>query len=136
MIACYKGHYRIAQYLLTLGANVNRKSVKGNTALHDCAESGSLDILKLLIQQGAKMDVDSYGKSPGLTLSSLYKVKTVSKCGASMEGNTAFHACCLQLNLRLESQPYNLKINSFYKKMLFIFIDQALTNFYFSKGIL
>lgn len=80
MIACYKGHYRIAQYLLTLGANVNRKSVKGNTALHDCAESGSLDILKLLIQQGAKMDVDSYGKSPGFT----YKVKTVLKCGGSM----------------------------------------------------
>lgn len=62
MIACYKGHFRIAQYLLMLGASVNRKSVKGNTALHDCAESGSLDILKLLIQQGAKMDVDSYGK--------------------------------------------------------------------------
>jgi ankyrin repeat protein len=36
--------------------------VKGNTALHDCAESGSLDILKLLIEHGAKMDVDSYGK--------------------------------------------------------------------------
>lgn len=75
MIACYKGHYRIAQYLLTLGANVNRKSVKGNTALHDCAESGSLDILKLLIQQGAKMDVDSYGKSSSLTFSCSYKLR-------------------------------------------------------------
>lgn len=63
MIACYKGHYQIAQYLLGLGANVNRKSVKGNTALHDCAESGSLNILKMLIEHGAKMDVDSYGKN-------------------------------------------------------------------------
>lgn len=62
MIACYKGHIRIAKYLLSLGAGVNRKSVKGNTALHDCAESGSLDILKLLIEYGATMDVDSYGK--------------------------------------------------------------------------
>lgn len=62
MIACYKGHFRIAKFLLSLDANVNRKSVKGNTALHDCAESGSLDILKLLIEHGAKMDVDSYGK--------------------------------------------------------------------------
>lgn len=61
MIACYKGHYQIAHYLLGLGANVNRKSVKGNTALHDCAESGSLNILKMLIDHGAKMDVDSYG---------------------------------------------------------------------------
>lgn len=62
MIACYKGHIRIAKYLLSLNASVNRKSVKGNTALHDCAESGSLEILKLLIEYGATMDVDSYGK--------------------------------------------------------------------------
>lgn len=61
MIACYKGHYLIAKYLLALKADVNRKSVKGNTALHDCAESGNLEILKLLIEHGAKMDVDSYG---------------------------------------------------------------------------
>lgn len=64
MIACYKGHYLIARYLLGLSASVNRKSVKGNTALHDCAESGSLDILKLLIEKGATMDVDSYGMTP------------------------------------------------------------------------
>lgn len=61
MIACYKGHIDIVQYLLSLNANVNRKSIKGNTALHDCAESGSLEILKLLLDQNAYMDVDSYG---------------------------------------------------------------------------
>lgn len=61
MIACYKGHIHIAKYLLSLKASVNKKSVKGNTALHDCAESGSLEILKLLIEHGAIMDVDSYG---------------------------------------------------------------------------
>ena len=63
MIACYKGHLKIARYLIELGADVNRKSVKGNTALHDCAESGSLEILQLLLSSGAKMDVDSYGMS-------------------------------------------------------------------------
>ncbi len=40
---------------------VFRKSVKGNTALHDCAESGSLEIMKLLIASGARIDVDAYG---------------------------------------------------------------------------
>ena len=54
MIACYKGHFKIAKYLIDIGANVNRKSVKGNTALHDCAESGSLEIMKLLIGSGAR----------------------------------------------------------------------------------
>ena len=54
MIACYKGHFKIAKYLIDIGADVNRKSVKGNTALHDCAESGSLEIMKLLIGSGAR----------------------------------------------------------------------------------
>lgn len=69
MIACYKGHYKIAQFLLTLKADVNRRSVKGNTALHDCAESGSLEILQLLLKHGATMDVDSYGMTPLLAAS-------------------------------------------------------------------
>ena len=62
MIACYKGHYKIAKYLIDIHADVNRKSVKGNTALHDCAESGSLEIMKLLLANEAKIDVDAYGK--------------------------------------------------------------------------
>ena len=36
----------------------------GNTALHDCAESGSLEIMKLLLRNGAVMDSDSYGMTP------------------------------------------------------------------------
>lgn len=35
MIACYKGHINIAQYLIANGAQVNRKSVKG-LQLSDC----------------------------------------------------------------------------------------------------
>ncbi len=52
----------INRYLTDIGADVNRKSVKGNTALHDCAESGSLEIMRLLLASGAKMDVDAYGE--------------------------------------------------------------------------
>lgn len=75
MIACYKGHYRIADYLLKLNADVNRRSVKGNTALHDCAESGSLEILRLLLAKGATMDVDHYGMTPLLAASVTGKIK-------------------------------------------------------------
>ena len=64
MIACYKGHLKIAKYLIDAKADVNRKSVKGNTALHDCAESGSLEIMKLLLANIAKIDVDAYGMTP------------------------------------------------------------------------
>lgn len=65
MIACYKGHFRIAKFLIeTCKADVNRKSVKGNTALHDCAESGSIQIMELLLSKDAKMTSDSYGVTP------------------------------------------------------------------------
>lgn len=77
MIACYKGHIHIAKYLLSLNADVNRKSVKGNTALHDCAESGSLHILKMLLGHGATMDVDSYGGFVSC-LQSIHVKKTVT----------------------------------------------------------
>ena len=41
----------------------------GNTALHDCAESGSLEILRLLLDYGARMERDGYGMTPLLSAS-------------------------------------------------------------------
>jgi len=58
------GFSQIAKYLIDKGADVNRKSLKANTALHDCAESGALNIMKLLLSKGAKFDKDSYGMTP------------------------------------------------------------------------
>nr|XP_012291839.1 protein fem-1 homolog A isoform X2 [Aotus nancymaae] len=69
MISCYKGHREIARYLLEQGAQVNRRSAKGNTALHDCAESGSLEILQLLLGCKARMERDGYGMTPLLAAS-------------------------------------------------------------------
>ncbi|XP_072457958.1 protein fem-1 homolog A [Notamacropus eugenii] len=69
MISCYKGHCEIARYLLEQGAQVNRRSAKGNTALHDCAESGSLEILQLLLGCKARMERDGYGMTPLLAAS-------------------------------------------------------------------
>ena len=41
----------------------------GNTALHDCAESGSLEIMRLLLAYGASMERDGYGMTPLLSAS-------------------------------------------------------------------
>ena len=54
MIACYKGHNEIVKTLLEAGANVNRSSIKRNTALHDCAEHGSVPIAKLLLKYNSR----------------------------------------------------------------------------------
>lgn len=41
----------------------------GNTALHDCAESGSLEIMRMLLKFGASMEQDGYGMTPLLSAS-------------------------------------------------------------------
>lgn len=38
--------------------------MSGNTALHDCAESGSLEIMKMLFAHNVKIEKDSYGLTP------------------------------------------------------------------------
>uniref|UniRef100_H2Z4C2 Uncharacterized protein n=1 Tax=Ciona savignyi TaxID=51511 RepID=H2Z4C2_CIOSA len=67
MIACYKGHTEIVRTLLESGASVNRCSVKRNTALHDCAENGSVAIAKLLLRYGARTQQDGHGMTPLMT---------------------------------------------------------------------
>ncbi|KAM7534577.1 hypothetical protein Aperf_G00000104747 [Anoplocephala perfoliata] len=77
MIACFRGHENIVRFLLTQGARVNRRSAKGNTALHDCAESGNLRSLVLLLNYGAIMRADEFGQTPIISgANSAYK-KTV-----------------------------------------------------------
>lgn len=51
--------------------------IPGNTALHDCAESGSVEIMKLLLQNGAIMDKDAYGMTPLLAASVTGQTKVV-----------------------------------------------------------
>ncbi|XP_069734149.1 protein fem-1 homolog A [Phaenicophaeus curvirostris] len=90
MISCYKGHREIARYLLEKGADVNRRSAKGNTALHDCAESGSLEILQLLLRSKARMEKDGYGMTPLLA--------------ASVTGHTNIVEYLIQGGLRQEEE--------------------------------
>uniref|UniRef100_A0A8C2YMQ8 Fem-1 homolog A n=1 Tax=Chinchilla lanigera TaxID=34839 RepID=A0A8C2YMQ8_CHILA len=111
MISCYKGHREIARYLLEQGAQVNRRSAKGNTALHDCAESGSLEILQLLLGCNARMERDGYGMTPLLAASVTGHTNIVEyliqeqpgeaqgcpqgarRCGSSTEAGR-YESCC------------------------------------------
>lgn len=49
----------------------NCRDIEGNTALHDAAETGSLEILQLLLSAGALMRKDTYGLSPLISAASL-----------------------------------------------------------------
>lgn len=47
------------------------RSLSGNTALHDAAEAGDLEIFKLLLKHGAVMKKDAFGTTPILTAAAI-----------------------------------------------------------------
>lgn len=63
--ATMHGMYNIAEYLIKKGINVNIKNGLGNTsALREAAYSGNLNILKLLYNNGAAIDITSSEENP------------------------------------------------------------------------
>lgn len=65
----------------------------GNTALHDCAESNSMDIMKLLVRKGATFLCDCFGLTPLMTAAltgnkeMVEYLKSVFKCPPEDEVN-------------------------------------------------
>lgn len=60
-IACDKGNREISKRLIEEdGYDVNDQDNAGNTALHEAALNGHLDIVKLLVNHGADVNVQSY----------------------------------------------------------------------------
>lgn len=56
---------KIAEFLITKGANVNAVDGSGNTALHINAQKGSRQIVELLLKNGAKTDIkNEFGEIP------------------------------------------------------------------------
>ena len=54
MVASKKGHRDIVEYLLTKGADVNKSTLSGKTALGLAIEGGHAEIRDMLLEHGAK----------------------------------------------------------------------------------
>jgi ankyrin repeat protein len=68
MIACYKGHEKCVDLLLDCSElDIDRRSNKGTTALHDAAESNSVSIFEKLLRKGAKFLRNEQHVSPLIT---------------------------------------------------------------------
>eukprot|EP00118_Oscarella_pearsei_P026904 m.944 g.944 ORF g.944 m.944 type:complete len:661 (+) comp5256_c0_seq1:131-2113(+) len=79
MIACYKQRDEIASYLIKCGADVNRQSeLRGNTALHDAAEAGSVAIVEILLKAGAHWEVHLGDMSPMLSAAAVGQTNMVN----------------------------------------------------------
>ena len=60
-----RSHVETAKLLVELGSDVNAVGERGWTALHGAAYMGLDDVVQLLVDKGAKMDVmDNFGQTP------------------------------------------------------------------------
>jgi ankyrin repeat protein len=63
--ACLNGHNELAALLISRGADLNHKDIKGDTALHFAAYKGNLAIVKLLLEAKAEVNAaDGKGDTP------------------------------------------------------------------------
>ena len=60
--ACYHGHYEIVKYLVE--SDLIEMGTDDNKCIHFCAENGRLDIIKLLLILGARIDEEIDGMTP------------------------------------------------------------------------
>lgn len=88
------GSHKAAKLLIDAGADVNDEDITKQTALHIAAENGFIDIAKLLIEKGAKLDVtDEKGCTP------LYKA-----CGAKTEDCALYIIQCAGNSTNMETK--------------------------------
>lgn len=94
-IACSFGQTDAARYLIEKGADVNfipqySKSDFGSTALTGAISSGSLEIVKLLIQHGANINENDPNEGYPLTVAAFFRSKVILevllKNGAEVNG--------------------------------------------------
>jgi ankyrin repeat protein len=65
MIAAEYAREDTVQLMLDLGMDINARDYKGEVCLHDAVRSGIVDVVQLLLRNGAKVDViDKYGRTP------------------------------------------------------------------------
>ena len=79
MMACIKGHLKLAKELIKRGADVNRE---GWTPLHYAASADTpqtLDIIKLLLEENAYIDAASPNGTTPLMLAAQYSSEAVVK---------------------------------------------------------
>jgi ankyrin repeat protein len=52
--ACAEHHYDVAEFLIAQGANINSKNAESETPLRACSAIGDYDMIKLLLENGAR----------------------------------------------------------------------------------
>lgn len=79
MLACYHGHLKLAELLLSNGANPNDTDASGNTVLMGVAFKGHVEIVKLLLANGADVKQRNSSGQDALLFSRMFGRVEVTK---------------------------------------------------------
>jgi len=94
---------------ISLGGDVNATNQAGDTALHGAASKAYTDLIKLLVEKGAKLDVRNKRGATPLTLASAEPNRVYAE-----RDRTSTKALLLQLGAKdagnMPQQPKNLKV--------------------------
>ena len=75
--ACLFGHRLIVEYLISIGADVNKKELNGNTPLHYAASWEFIDIVLYLIGHGADADLRANNGHKPYSISQNAQIKSI-----------------------------------------------------------
>lgn len=115
-IASFHGNIEAVRQLISSGANVNMKTSKypQNTALHDAVLGGQIEVVRFLLQNGAKQTVsDATGNSP-LHIAAMQGNVPIAKILMASDGAAASLARCNGKNML----PVDLAGTAFIKSIL------------------
>ena len=111
MMACFNNQPQIAEYLISIGADINKKDVDGSSTIHYASFSGILKIVQKCIEE-QNNDIDSkdnFGRTPLFSACSSGHFSVVNYLiskGANIkliddQGNTPLYYACRGGNLRI-----------------------------------
>lgn len=84
-LACLKGHADVAEYLLSLEAEMNEEGIIG-TPLHSAAREGHLDVTKCLVRHGADLNRSMKTGATALHIASEKGHADIVECLLSQRG--------------------------------------------------
>ncbi|KFP71907.1 Ankyrin repeat domain-containing protein 10, partial [Acanthisitta chloris] len=76
-IAAFGGHPQCLNWLIQVGANINKQDYVGETPIHKAARSGSMDSISALVAHGAQIDLRN---ASGLTAADLAHTQGFQEC--------------------------------------------------------
>lgn len=86
MLACADGNLGRVNELLSFGADVNKTSLDGSTALMYASRNNHLKVVQALVNAGAKIDMKNDKKSTALAIAQRFDCKDVADYLATRTG--------------------------------------------------